>query len=163
MVILEAGTPAPGFCLPDKNNTEICLNTFAGKWVVLYFYPKDNTPGCTTEAKGFNEELDEFTGMNAKIIGISADSCQSHAKFIGTHGLNIILLSDESHTVIKEYMAWRPKKILGHEILGIVRTTYIIDPDGIIRESWSHVKVTGHADAVKKRLEELQGSSDENI
>ena len=159
MVILEAGTPAPDFCLPDKNNTEICLNTFAGKWVVLYFYPKDNTPGCTTEAKGFNEELDAFSGMNAEIIGISGDSCKSHAKFAGTHGLKIILLSDEFHTVIEKYGAWRPKKILGREILGIVRTTYIIGPDGIIHEVWPHVKVTGHADAVKKRLEELQASS----
>jgi len=120
MVVLDTGTPAPGFCLPDKNNTEICLNIFTGKWVVLYFYPKDNTPGCTTEAKGFNEEF---------------------------------------HTVIEKYGAWRPKKILGREILGIVRTTYIIGPDGIIHEVWPHVKVTGHADAVKKRLEELQASS----
>ena len=159
MAVLEAGTPAPGFCLPDKNNTEICLNIFTGKWVVLYFYPKDNTPGCTTEAKGFNEELDAFSGMNAEIIGISGDSCKSHAKFAGTHGLKIILLSDESHTVIERYGAWRPKKILGREILGIVRTTYIIGPDGIIHEVWPHVKVTGHADAVKKRLEELQAPS----
>ncbi len=160
MVVLDIGTPAPGFCLPDKNNTEICLSTFAGKWVVLYFYPKDNTPGCTTEAKGFNEELEAFSHLNAVVIGISADSCQSHAKFAGTHGLKIILLSDESHTVIKEYMVWRPKKILGREILGIVRTTYIIGPDGIIREVWPRVKVTGHADAVKIRLEELQAASE---
>ena len=160
MVILDTGTTAPGFCLPDKDNTEICLNIFAGKWIILYFYPKDNTPACTTEAKGFNEELEAFSRVNAEIIGISADSCKSHAKFAGTHGLKIILLSDESHTVIKKYGAWQPKNILGHEILGIIRTTYIIGPDGIIREVWPRVKVTGHIDAVKKRLEELQNSSE---
>lgn len=159
MDVLAVGTPAPGFCLPDKNNTEICLNAFAGKWVVLYFYPKDNTPGCTTEAKSFNEELGAFSDLNAEIIGISADSCTSHAKFAGTHGLKIILLSDESHKVIDEYRAWQPKKILGREILGTVRTTYIIGPDGAIRDVWPRVRVTGHVDTVKKRLEELQGAS----
>lgn len=159
MDTLSVGTPAPGFCLPDKNNTEICLNTFSGKWVVLYFYPKDNTPGCTTEAKGFNEELEAFSLLNAEIIGISADSCTSHAKFAGTHGLKIILLSDESHRVIDIYGAWKPKKILGREILGTVRTTYIIGPDGLIHEVWSRVRVTGHVDMVKKRLEELQAVS----
>lgn len=156
MDIPAVGTPASGFCLPDKNNTEICLNAFAGKWVVLYFYPKDNTPGCTTEAKGFNEELEAFSHLNAEIIGISADSCTSHAKFAGTHGLKIILLSDESHRVIDEYGAWQPKKILGREILGTIRMTCIIDPDGIIREVWPHVRVTGHVEVVKNRLEELQ-------
>lgn len=159
MAVHQAGTPAPAFCLPDKDNTEICLTTFAGKWIILYFYPKDNTPGCTTEAKGFNEDLEEFSRLNAEIIGISADSCKSHAKFAGTHGLNILLLSDESHTIIEKYGAWQPKKILGREILGTVRTTYLIDPDGIIREVWPHVRVTGHVEAVKKRLEELQASS----
>jgi thioredoxin-dependent peroxiredoxin len=159
-VALDVGMPAPGFCLPDKDNTEICLNTFSGRWLVVYFYPKDNTPGCTTEAKSFNEELEAFSHLNAEIIGISADSCQSHAKFAGTHGLKIILLSDESHTVIEKYEAWQPKKILGRELLGIVRTTYLIGPDGHIREVWSPVKVTGHVEIVKKRLEELQASSE---
>ncbi|WAI00433.1 peroxiredoxin [Methanogenium organophilum] len=156
MEVLSIGSPAPAFCLPDKDNTEICLNAFAGKWVILYFYPRDNTPGCTTEAKGFNEELTAFSHLNAEIIGISADSCTSHAKFAGTHGLKIILLSDESHRVIEEYHAWQPKRILGREIPGIVRTTYIIGPDATIREVWPRVRVTGHVKAVKERLEELQ-------
>ena len=159
MGVHDAGTLAPGFCLPDKNNTEICLNMFNGKWVILYFYPKDNTPGCTTEAKDFNEELEEFSQLNAKVIGISADSCTSHAKFAEKHDLEIILLSDESHTVIEKYGVWQPKKIFGREILGIVRTTYLIDPDGIIREVWPRVRVAGHVVAVKKRLEELQAAS----
>ena len=159
MAVHDAGTPAPGFCLPNKDNTEICLSMFNEKWVVLYFYPKDNTPGCTIEAKDFNEELEEFSQLNAKVIGISADSCTSHAKFAEKHDLKLILLSDESHKVIEKYGVWQPKKIFGREILGVVRMTYLIGPDGIIREVWPKVRVTGHVADVKKRLEELQAAS----
>jgi len=157
--VLAVGTPAPGFCLPDKNNTDICLNAFAGKWVVLYFYPKDNTPGCTTEAKGFNEELAAFSDLDAEIIGISADSCTSHAKFAEKHHLHILLLSDENHTVIDAYRAWHPKKILGREVMGTVRSTYIIGPDGTIRAVWPRVRVTGHVEDVKHHLTELRSAS----
>ena len=160
MAVHDAGTPAPKFCLPDKDKTEICLSMFGGKWVVLYFYPKDSTPGCTTEAKDFNEELEEFSELNAKVIGISADSCTSHAKFAEKHDLKLILLSDESHKVIEKYGVWQPKKIFGREMLGIVRTTYLIDPEGVIREVWPKVRVAGHVVAVKKRLEELQVASE---
>ncbi len=158
MEMLAPGTPAPDFCLPDAKGTEICLQIFRGRWVVLYFYPRDNTPGCTLEAKGFSEEVDAFKELDAMIIGISNDSPESHTKFIEKHDLKVLLLADPAHRVLEAYHAWQPKKRYGKEFLGTVRSTYIIDPDGIIREVWPKVRVTGHVEKVKQRLEELRQS-----
>jgi peroxiredoxin Q/BCP len=156
MEMLTPGTPAPDFCLPDAEGTEICLQDFRGKWFVLYFYPRDNTPACTLEAKGFSEEVDAFGDLDATIIGISKDSPESHTKFIEKHDLKVLLLADPDHKVLEAYKAWQPKKLYGKEFLGTIRSTYLIDPEGIIRYVWPKVKVTGHVEEVKKRLEELR-------
>lgn len=145
----KLGSRAPDFCLPDASNNEVCLKDFIGKWVVLYFYPKDNTSGCTREAVDFTANISDFKKMNATVIGISPDSSASHMNFINKHNLKIILLSDTDHKVLKKYGVWQKKKMYGREYHGVVRTTFIIDPKGNIKHKWEKVKVAGHADAVK--------------
>lgn len=144
---------AEDFCLPDYEGKEHCLHDYLGKWIVLYFYPKDNTSGCTKEAKGFTEMRDEFEKLGAVIIGISKDSPKSHAKFIEKHNLKILLLSDEEHKVLEKYGAWGKKKNYGREYFGAIRTTFLIDPEGKIVKVWRNVRVNGH---VEKVLEELK-------
>lgn len=157
MAELKEGTKAPGFCLPDQNGREVCLKDFLGKWVVLYFYPKDNTSGCTKEAVGFSEAREEFEKLGAVILGVSPDSVRSHKNFEEKKGLKITLLSDKEHKVIEAYGAWQLKKMYGREYFGVVRSTYLIDPQGIIRHIWKKVKVAGHVEAVKEKLKELKG------
>ena len=135
---------------------EICLNDFKGKWVVLYFYPKDNTPGCTREALDFTEKLEEFEKLGAVIIGVSKDSTRSHRRFIEKHGIRVILLSDPEHKVIEAYGAWGKKKRYGREYYGTVRSTFLIDPEGRVRKVWRNVKVKGHVEEVLKTLKELK-------
>ena len=146
---LEAGSRAPNFCLPDANNKKVCLKDYMSRWVVLYFYPKDNTSGCTREAVDFTSNISDFKKMNAVVLGISPDSSTSHMNFINKHNLKIILLSDIEHKVLKEYGVWQKKKMYGREYHGVVRTTFIIDPKGNIKHKWEKVKVAGHVDAVK--------------
>lgn len=154
--MLEIGTAAPEFCLPNQDDVEICLRDIKGKWIVLYFYPKDNTPGCTTEACDFSEAAPDFSELDAIILGVSADSTQKHRNFIEKKDLSITLLSDESTQMIENYGAWQLKKNYGKEYMGIVRSTYIIDPEGIIRAGWEKVRVKEHVLKVKEKLEELQ-------
>jgi thioredoxin-dependent peroxiredoxin len=146
------GQPAPDFCLPEQEGRDICLASFRGQWVVLYFYPKDNTPGCTLEAQGFESESDAFARLGATIIGISADTVESHKKFASRHGLQFHLLSDTNHDVLKKYGVWHPKIMFGKELLGVVRSTFLIGPDGKVREIWRKVRVSGHVAAVRERL-----------
>ena len=148
---------APEFCLPNQDETEICLRDLAGKWVVLYFYPKDNTPGCTTEACDFSNELEEFEELNAVILGVSPDSPKKHRNFIEKKNLKITLLSDENKEVLKDYGVWGLKKMYGREYEGVIRTTFIINPEGKIVAEWRNVRVKGHVEKVKEKLEELQG------
>lgn len=155
MITLE--TKAPEFCLPNQDDVEICLRDLRGKWIVLYFYPKDNTPGCTTEACDFSEAAPDFSTLNAVILGVSADSTKSHRGFIEKKDLSITLLSDESTSMMQEYGVWALKKNYGKEYMGIVRSTIIIDPEGIVKAMWKSVKVKEHARIVKERLEALQG------
>jgi peroxiredoxin Q/BCP len=143
------GKIAPTFCLPDAEGTSICLDSFKGKWVVLYFYPRDNTPGCTIEAMQFNAALEKFADLGAQVIGVSADSPESHQKFAEKHNLSILLLSDTEHTVLKAYDAWKPKTMFGKEFLGIQRDTFLIDPEGKITAVWRRVSPKGHAEEVK--------------
>ncbi len=150
----EIGKNAPDFCLPNYQGKEYCLNEFRGKWVVLYFYPKDNTSGCTREAKEFTEKKEEFEKMNAVIIGISKDSKKSHERFIEKHGLNILLLSDTEHKVMELYEVWGKKKNYGREYFGTIRSTFLIDPEGRIVKGWKNVRVTGHVDKVLETLKE---------
>jgi len=149
------GEKAPEFCLPDEKGKEICLKDFRGKWVVLYFYPKDNTSGCTMEAVNFTEHIDEFEKMNAMVIGVSPDPPKSHIRFMEKHGLKVKLLSDESHEVLQKYRVWQLKKMYGREYYGVVRSTFLISPDGEIVYEWRKVKVKGHVEEVLKKLEEL--------
>jgi peroxiredoxin Q/BCP len=146
---LKIGDKAPDFCLPDADNREVCLKDYAGKWLVLYFYPKDNTTGCTREAVDFSEHLDRFKKMGAIVVGISPDPPNSHTNFINKHNLKVTLLSDTDHRMLKEYGVWQKKKMYGREYDGVARTTFIIDPKGKIKQIWEKVKVAGHADAVK--------------
>jgi peroxiredoxin Q/BCP len=154
--MLEVGKSAPDFCLNDQTGSESCLKDFKGKWVVLYFYPKDNTPGCTKEAIEFSKFLKDFDKMGAVILGTSADSIESHQHFITKQSLKINLLSDPDKEVLEKYGAWQKKKLYGRSFLGIVRSTYLIDPEGKIAHVWPKVKVAGHAEAVKGKLAELQ-------
>ncbi|OQX74920.1 MAG: thioredoxin-dependent thiol peroxidase [Campylobacteraceae bacterium 4484_4] len=154
--MLEIGTKAPDFCLPNQDETEICLRDLRGKWVVLYFYPKDNTPGCTTEACDFTEAMPEFENLDAVILGVSPDSPKKHRNFIEKKGLGITLLSDENKEVLEAYGVWQLKKMCGREYMGVVRTTYIIDPDGKIAAGWEKVRVKGHVEKVREKLKALQ-------
>ncbi len=152
---LKTGAKAPAFCLPDKEGNKVCLKEFAGKWVVLYFYPKDNTPGCTREAIEFTGALKDFEEAGAVILGVSPDSPKSHAGFCAKHDLRVTLLSDADHAVLDKYGAWQLKKMYGKEYHGVNRSTVLIDPQGKIAHVWDKVKVDGHAaevlDAIKSR------------
>ena len=156
--MLEVGQKASEFCLLNQDDIEICLRDLKGKWVVLYFYPRDNTPGCTTEACEFTESAPDFASLDAIILGVSADSTKKHRNFIEKKELGITLLSDESTQMMQEYGVWQLKKNYGKEYMGIVRSTFIIDPEGIVRQKWEKVRVKGHVKAVKERLEELTKS-----
>lgn len=138
--MLEAGTKAPEFCLPDKDGREFKLEDFKGKKVVLYFYPKDNTPGCSRQAQAFSENFEKYKSMGAVIIGVSKDSTASHQKFACKYNLPFILLSDMELKTIKDYDVWQEKKLYGKVSMGVVRTTYLIDECGIIENVWSKVK-----------------------
>jgi len=155
MIKLDA--VAPEFCLPNQDDVEICLRDLKGKWIVLYFYPKDNTPGCTTEACDFSEAAPDFSALNAVILGVSADSTEKHRNFIEKKDLSITLLSDEAKGMLELYGVWQMKKNYGKEYMGIVRSTLIIDPQGVVKALWKNVKVKDHARIVKEKLEELQG------
>ena len=146
------GKKAPPFCLPNADESRVCLGTFQGRWIVLYFYPKDNTPGCTVEAMQFNAALEKFTELGAQVIGISADSPASHQNFAEKHSLSILLLSDTGHTVIDAYGSWKPKTLFGKEFLGAQRDTFLIDPEGTIVAVWRNVSPKGHAEEVKAVL-----------
>ena len=152
--MVEVGDLAPKFCLPSSNQSEVCLNSYEGKWVVLYFYPKDNTSGCTREAVDFTSHIEAFHSLYAEIIGISKDSTESHRKFSEKHGLKITLLSDADHKVMEAYGVWALKKMYGKESYGVVRSTFLIDPHGKIARIWRAVKVSGHVEAVFKALNE---------
>jgi peroxiredoxin Q/BCP len=147
---------APEFCLPDQDSKQVCLKDLEGKWVVLYFYPKDMTKGCTLEAIDFSSAVPEFDQMNAVILGVSPDSVANHQKFRAKEDLHVTLLSDPEHTVLEQYGVWQLKKMYGREYYGVVRSTFLIDPELSIVHSWRKVRVKGHVEAVKNALRELQ-------
>lgn len=144
-VILTAGDMAPEFSLENSDGVSISLRDFRGKNVVLYFYPKDNTPGCTTEACEFSANYDEFIANDTVIVGVSPDSVKSHSGFIVKQNLKHILLSDINKDVAKAYGVWQVRKNYGKEYLGIVRTTFVIDKEGKIAKVYKSVKAAGHA------------------
>lgn len=138
--MLEVGTKAPAFTLPDKDGNPVSLSDFAGKKVVLYFYPKDNTPGCTRQACAFAAAYADFKTMDVAVIGVSKDSTASHQHFAEKHGLPFLLLSDPELTVIQTYGVWQEKKLYGKVSMGVVRTTFIIDEQGMIEKVMPKVK-----------------------
>jgi len=155
--MLELGDAVPAFCLPNQDEEEICFRDIKGRWAVIYFYPKDNTPGCTTEACDFTEALPAFNGMEAIILGVSPDSPKKHRNFIEKKELKITLLADEDKSLCKSFGMWQLKKFMGKEYMGVVRSTFLINPNGEIAYKWEKVRVKNHVNDVKEKLKELQG------
>lgn len=153
--MLEVGTKAPDFTLKNQEGQEVSLSQFAGKRVVLYFYPRDNTPGCTRQACAFAAAYDGLRQKGAVVVGVSKDSAASHKKFAEKHGLPFVLLSDPDHAVLELYDVWKEKKQYGKVSMGTVRSTYIIDPEGVIRRAMPKVKPDTNAADVLAALEEL--------
>jgi len=155
-IMLQIGDAAPDFTLQNQSEEDISLSYYAGTWLVLYFYPKDNTSGCTLEAKEFTCLVDAFSDLNAMVIGVSKDSIKSHNNFIEKHDLGIELLSDPEHKIMEKYGVWQKKKLYGKEVMGVVRSTFLISPEGMIAQAWYKVKAKGHAEKVLEKLKELQ-------
>ena len=153
---MEIGTMAPDFTLPQTDGDDITLSALRGQAVVLYFYPRDDTPGCTKESIAFSEQLSDFEAANALVFGISKDSVTKHGKFTTKHNLTVPLLSDEHGTTCENYGVWKEKNMYGKTYFGIERTTVLIDAAGRVAQVWPKVKVPGHAEAV---LEAVRGLS----
>jgi peroxiredoxin Q/BCP len=154
------GKKAPAFALPDQNGNTVSLGELAGQWAVLYFYPRDDTPGCTVEACEFTRALPDFRGLGARVLGCSADGRAAHAKFIGKHRLGIDLLTDADHAVMRAYGAFGEKVLYGRSFEGIIRSTVLIAPDGTVAHHWAKVRAEGHAEQVRQRLQELRSGAD---
>ncbi len=153
MAIVE-GRPAPDFTLPDQNGNPVSLSDFKGEQVFVYFYPKDNTPGCTKQAIGFTELYDEFRGLNTQILGISPDGENSHQKFIALYDIPYPLLSDPDKTVMSQYGAWGKKMMYGKEVTGTIRSTVWVDEQGVVIKHWK--RVPRAADHAIRALEQLK-------
>ena len=153
--MIEVGNPAPAFTLKNENDEDLNLKDLSGHWVVLYFYPKDDTPGCTIEACDFTKGLADFESLDAVVLGCSPDDPESHKKFIAKFNLRVGLLSDPSHKVMEEYGAWGEKNMYGKKVEGAIRSTVLIDPSGNVAHHWRRVQVKGHADKVQEKLTQL--------
>ena len=149
---LQAGDPAPTFTLPSSDGGDVSLTDMRGKKVVLYFYPKDDTPGCTKEACGFRDSHDKIIDAGAVVLGVSADDLGSHADFIGKFDLNFPLLSDEDKAVATAYGAWGEKQLYGKTVIGMIRKTFLIDEQGNLQKVWQQVQPEGHAEHVLKAI-----------
>ncbi len=156
--MLDVGQAAPEFALEDHSGVVHKLSDARGSWVVLYFYPKDDTPGCTVEACEFRDNLEQLSGHGARVFGLSADDRASHEKFADKHELNFPLLIDPDLSVINSYEAYGEKKAFGKTFDGVSRVTYLIDPQGQIAKTWSKVKPQGHAAEVQEAIERLSAS-----
>ncbi|MCA9402286.1 MAG: thioredoxin-dependent thiol peroxidase [Candidatus Omnitrophica bacterium] len=153
---LKENDKAPGFNLPNQDGEKVKLTDFKGKWLLLYFYPKDNTPGCTKEACTMQENLKQFNKLDFAVVGASTDSVASHKKFAEKFGLAFDLLADEDQILVKDYGVWGKKKFMGKEYLGINRSSFLIDPKGKIAKIYAKVKPEEHADEVLADLKEIQ-------
>jgi peroxiredoxin Q/BCP len=154
MAKLQPGDAAPPFRLPDQDGHDVSLADFAGRRVVLYFYPADDTPGCTKEACQFNERLPGFAAAGTEVIGVSPDGSASHVAFRDRYELEVTLLSDPDHHVMEAYGAWGEKTLYGRTSIGVIRSTFLIGPDGRIEQSWYNVRADGHAAKVLALVEE---------
>jgi thioredoxin-dependent peroxiredoxin len=152
---IEVGKAAPAFALADHTGVTVTLADLTGQWVVLYFYPKDDTPGCTVEACELSAGLAGFVRLRATVLGCSRDSAESHRKFIAKHHLKVRLLSDPDHVVMEKYGAWGEKRNYGKKTLGVIRSTVLIDPQGRVAYHWPTVRAAGHAEQVRAKLAEL--------
>lgn len=150
--MVEKGSPAPDFTLPSDDGDEVTLSALRGRKVVLYFYPKDDTPGCTVQACDFRDALPRFDGVDAVVLGVSPDSVESHGKFRAKHGLNFPLLADEDHGVAEAYGVWKEKRNYGRTYMGIERSTFLIDEEGVVREVWRKVRPKGHTEMLAELL-----------
>ncbi|QQE11900.1 thioredoxin-dependent thiol peroxidase [Planctomycetota bacterium] len=154
--LVEAGKAAPAFALKDHEGKTHRLSQYKNEYVVLYFYPRDNTSGCTKQACAFRDEIEEFSNLDAKIIGISPDNEASHTKFIDKHDLPFLLLSDPDHIALNKYGVWQEKNMYGRKVMGVVRTTYIINPKGKVAARFDKVRVADHIPKVIEELKKLQ-------
>jgi len=154
---LTIGSTAPALTLADHDGRSVSLGDFLGSWVVLYFYPKDDTPGCTVEACEFTAGIEAFQQLDAVVLGCSPDTPATHRAFIAKHGLRITLLSDPETTVLRRFGAWGTKRMYGRENEGVIRSTVLIDPAGRVAFHWPKVKAAGHADEVREKLASLRG------
>lgn len=154
---LSVGDKAPDFLLESDHNKKVSINDFKGKNIVIYFYPKDDTPGCTVEAKDFTCLIDEFKKLNTVIIGISKDDIKSHEKFRSKHNLAHILLADISTEVANKFNSWGEKSLYGRKYMAVLRNTFLINKAGIIHKIWQNVKVNGHAEEVLKEIKSMEG------
>jgi peroxiredoxin Q/BCP len=155
MSLIDPGKKAPAFSLPDQEGKKHALADYEGQPVVLYFYPKDDTPGCTTESCAFQDNLPKFKKSKAAVLGMSVLNSASKAKFADKYGLKFPLLADEDHSVIEKYGAWQEKSMYGKKYMGVARTTYLIGPDGKVAKRWDGVKVDGHAEEVLAAVQAL--------
>jgi peroxiredoxin Q/BCP len=154
--MIQEGRKAPAFNLPSSTGDKLGLKDLAGKYVIIYFYPRDDTPGCTTEAKDFNNALRKIKARDAVVVGVSKDSIESHCKFADKFALKFPLLSDPSGEMLEKYGAWGEKNMYGKKSMGIIRSTVLIGPDGKVIKHWPKVKVNGHVDAVIAALNEAR-------
>ena len=154
--MLEQGSSAPDFTLPDQSGQNHSLSDFRDQWIIIYFYPKDLTPGCTTEACNFRDDFPNYQKLNTTILGISKDSVKQHAKFAEKYKLPFLLLSDESGEVCEKYGVWQEKSMYGKKYMGIVRSTYLVDPKGTIARVYPKVKVKEHATELLQDLQSLK-------
>lgn len=150
--MLNVGDQAPDFTLKSDAGEDVTLSSFRGKPVILYWYPRDDTPGCTVEACSFRDAYGEFERAGAVVLGVSTDSVKSHGKFKSKYELPFTLLADTEHQVAEQYGVWGPKKFMGKEFLGVSRVTYLIDEQGVIKQVWPKVKPEGHADEILAAL-----------
>lgn len=155
MPLMHPGQTAPDFQLPDQDGRTHTLRQYAGRPVVLYFYPKDDTPGCTTEACDFRDRQAALAGSKAVVLGVSILDSASKARFAAKHNLNFPLLADADHAVADAYGAWQERSMYGRKFMGVARVTYLIAPDGTVAQRWDKVSVTGHADAVLEAIRAL--------
>ena len=155
--MLELKKRAPAFQLKNQDDESVSLSKLKGKWVVLYFYPRDDTPGCTIEACEFTEGIKAFEKLDAVVLGCSPDSPEKHRKFIAKHKLELALLSDPDHAAMEAYGAWGEKTLYGKKSLGVLRSTVLIDPAGKVAHHWPRVSAKGHAAEVAAKLKELRG------
>jgi peroxiredoxin Q/BCP len=154
---IKAGDAAPGFSLPDQDGVVRSLGDYLGSWVLLYFYPKDDTPGCTKEACSLRDNLPDLKGLDCVVLGVSVDSVKSHRKFADKYGLPFTLLADEGKEVVGQYGVWGLKSMMGREYMGTMRTSFLIDPKGAVARVYEKVKPDEHAAEVLRDLAELRG------